>query len=45
MPTLWLNIYGHIRKNHMRGYSYKKCKQLRFTFNRIKIVQNQKKKS
>ena len=36
---------NHIRKNHMRSDSNKKCKHLKFTFNRIKRVQNQQKKS
>ena len=36
---------NHIRKNDMRSYSNKKCKDLKFTFNRIKRVQNQQKKS
>ena len=35
----------HIRKNHMRSYSNKKCNYLKFTFNLIKRVQNQQKKS
>ena len=34
---------NHIRKNHMRSYSKQKCKHFKFTFNRIKRVQNQKK--
>ena len=35
---------NHIRKNHMRSYSNKKCKHFKFTFNRIKRVQNQREK-
>ena len=36
---------NHIRKNHMRSYSNKKCKHFKFTFNRIKRVQNQQTKN
>ena len=34
-----------VDKNHMRSYSNKKWKHFKFTFNRIKKVQNQQKKS
>ena len=36
---------NHIRKNHMRSYSNKKCKLFKFTFNRIKRVQNLQQKN
>ena len=35
---------NHIRKNHMISYSKQKCKHFKFTFNRIKRVQNQREK-